>query len=802
MANDRLLSELDWSGTELGAIEDWPAERRAVVQTALGSLFPICLAWGDDLVQIYNDGYNRIYGDKHPGAFGAKAVESWPEIWEFLKPALDRVKAEKQAHLFRDHLLPLQKSRSLEECYFTFCYSPIFAADGRVEGIMSVAVETTQEAIEMRRRPLTTLVIEAAREDPHPISTKLKETVEDNVLDAKSALVFKENTKGHPVEWALRCEGGCEGRILSAITAVPERPAFGVVTFEETSAGSEHADFLGYVTFTSIDGHSRKTLVLWPSALVTQESLTDLLFKLDKRLRAATEHLITLGNIKDELAQSDLVYRFLFENTLDGVVFSSPDMHGKGTETIIGVNKAACAMLGYEAEEMIGMRRDDFFFAEDERVMSAISERAQQKVFKGELVFRHKSGRPVTLEITSILSGLRSGQRRSMSILRDWTQELNVERERAERSRLESIAQMTGGIAHDFNNLLTVIVSAAEHLDAGIADLDQKEVVRDILTASSRAANLTSQLLAYARRQNLQPMSIDVNAAIRQIERLAQTVVGKDVQIHYDYSRRNLIADVDLAQLTSALVNLIKNASDAMDGRGRIVVTTRAEQGGETLVRLSLPPGKYVAITVQDTGSGIGSKILPRVFDPFFTTKADQGGSGLGLSMVQGFARQSGGEIMLQPAPGGGTLARLFLPHGLGTAKQITQSSVARPAGDIGHGFDVLVADDDPLIRRQVTRILQSLDMTYIEAGTGAEAIELLKKLPRLVLTDLAMPGSQTGIDVIHACLEARPRIPVIVMSGFAADPRWTAASVRADVVMTKPFSRDELVGSIGKLLN
>lgn len=801
MENVRLLAEFDWSQTELGAIEDWPAERRAVVQTALGSLFPIWLAWGDDLVQIYNDGYNRIYGDKHPGAFGAKAVESWPEIWEFLKPALDRVKAEKQPHLFRDHLLPLQKSQSVEECYFTFCYSPIFAADGSVEGVMSVAVETTQEAIDMRRRPLTTLIIEAAPKDPHPISTKLKETVEDNVLDAKSALVFKENTEVHPVEWALRCEGGCEDRILSAITAVPERPAFGVVTLEERSAGSEHADFLGYVTFTSIDGHSRKTLVLWPSALVTQESLTDLLFKLDKRLRVATEHLITLGNIKDELAHSDLVYRFLFENTLDGVVFSSPDMHGKGTETIIGVNKAACAMLGYEAEEMIGMRRDDWFFADDERVMSAISERAQQKVFKGELVFRHKSGRPVTLEITSILSGLRSGQRRSMSILRDWTQELNVERERAERSRLESIAQMTGGIAHDFNNLLTVIVSAAEHLEACIADLDQKEVVSDILTASSRAANLTSQLLAYARRQNLEPMSVDVNAAIRQIGRLAQTVVGKDVQIHYDYSRRSLTADVDLAQLTSALVNLIKNASDAMEGRGRVVVTTRVEQDAETLAKLALRPGKYVSISVRDTGVGISSKNLPRIFDPFFTTKAGQGGSGLGLSMVQGFARQSGGDIMLQSAPGGGTLARLFLPQRVRSAKQAARSGVTRATGDIAHGFDVLVVDDDPLIRRQVTRLLTRLDVTHAEAGTGAEAIELLKMRPKLVLTDLAMPGAETGIEVASACLQAIPRIPVIVMSGFAADPRWTAASVRADVSLTKPFSRDELLRAIKKAL-
>lgn len=695
MNNFTLLNQFDWSKTTLGAFEQWPAERRALVQTVLGSTFPIWLALGADLVQIYNDGYNRIYGDKHPEAFGANALESWPEIWEFLRPALESVKLKKQPHEFLDHLLPLKKTSHIEECYFSFCYSPIFSADGAVEGVMSIAVETTQEAIEKRRQPLINLVVDASSSDPHPISNKLRELLEDNELDAKAALVLKENSLGNPVEWAMRCQGALSSTIASHVTLTAVRRPYGVIVVDEPHRNADYADFLGFLRFTAIDGKSKKTLVLWPSALVKESTFVDFIVRLQERLRAATQQLISLGSVKEELAQSDLVYRFLFENTLDGVIFSSADLHGEGAQRVIAANKAACDMLGYEAEEIIGMHRDDFFFTEDNRLASALVERSKQNAFKGELLFRHKSGRPVNLEITSILSNLRSGERRSMSILRDWGQEFNVERERAERSRLESIAQMTGAISHDFNNLLTVIGSAAEHLDACIADTAQKDVLSDILTASSRAAKLTSQLLAYARRQNLQPLSVDVNLSIQQIERLVQTVVGKNVHFQFDYSRENPVAEIDVSQLTSALVNLVKNASDAINGEGRITIITGLERHEETLSRLSLRPGGYVTIAVSDNGIGIAPKLLPRIFDPFFTTKSGLGGSGLGLSMVQGFARQSGGDIVVESSPGAGTIATLYFPSGA----SLPQANAAeRVHGTIEavSGKDVLIVDDGP----------------------------------------------------------------------------------------------------------
>ncbi|WP_426232205.1 ATP-binding protein [Pararhizobium sp. DWP3-4] len=795
-----LLEQFDWSKTALGAFEQWPAERRSLVKTALGSTFPIWLALGKDLTQIYNDGYNRIYGDKHPKAFGAPAIESWPEIWEFLKPALDRVKLERQPYQFSDHLLPLKKKDRIEECYFSFCYSPVFSADGGVEGVMAIALETTQDSIEKRRQPLINLIVEVSSSEPHPISKKLCELLEHNELDAKSALVLKENSPEDSVEWALRCQGGLAGEIASIYALTSTRKPYDIVAMEKAHRNSDHADFLGFVRFTAADGKSQKVLVLRPSALVTEKSLLDLLTKLEKRLQVVTQQLVSIGSIKDELAQSDLVYRFLFENTLDGVMFTSPDLRGQGAQRIIAANKAACDMLGYDPDEIVGMHRDDFFFPEDDELELAVAERAQQQVFTGELIFRHKSGRPIKLEITSIISNLQSGQTRAMSILRDWEQEFNVERERAERSRLESIAQMTGGISHDFNNLLTVILSAAEHLDGSITDPDQKDVVGDILTASSRAAKLTSQLLAYSRRQNLQPAAVDINFSIQQIERLVRTVGGKEVQFQFDYSRRNLVAEIDVAQLTSALINLIKNASDAIDGQGLVAISTRLDQSKTMLSGLSLRPGKYVTIAVRDNGVGIPPKVLPRIFDPFFTTKSNLGGSGLGLSMVQGFARQSGGDIVVESAPGAGTTATLYIPAGTSRPK----AKVIEPANHVVEavsGKDVLIVDDDPLIRRQVALILKSIGLTCREAGTGAEAIDLLNARPQLVLTDLAMPGERTGADVVEACRQAVPHIPVIVMSGLASDQRWASALLRAGETLAKPFSREDLVAAIERNL-
>lgn len=800
MENVTLLAEFDWSHTELGPIQQWPDERRALIATILRSTFPICLALGDSNILVYNDGYNRILGDKHPSAFGSLASEFWSEIWGFVKPALDRVKTEKAPVQFNDYLLPLLKEKKPEECYFTFCYSPIFSATGNVNGVMSIAMETTLETISERRKSLTNFTIDPASDDLHPISDKLWELLQQNEVDAKAALVFRANAPSNPIEWSLRCCDHVLEKLVSVANQVQQGVRSGIVDLDDRSYDSQFADFIAFITFTAADGKGLKTLVLWPAALVTEASMLDLISKLEKKLNLATKQLVSLGQIKDELAQNDLLYKFLFENATDGVAYTSNDLDGTGPETIIAVNRAICEMIGYDAEEMIGMSRDELFFAEDEQLQTALSERAQNNIFKGELTFRHKSGRAVDVEIISFMTELNTGQRRSISILRDLSERIQKERELAERSRLETIAQMTSGISHDFNNLLTVVLSSAEHLDTVISDVDQKDVIRDILTASNRAANLTSQLLAYSRRQNLRPATVEINSAIKEIERLVQSVGGKGVRVRYDYSRRHLFADVDLAQFTSALINLIKNATDAMSGRGRITVATRLKKVGASSSQIKLRPGKYIEISVRDNGVGIAPKLLQRVFDPYFTTKPHKGGSGLGLSMVQGFSRQSGGDVAISSEVGKGTITTLYIPSNPTAASQ-TKIETNRDRVKVRGSNDVLIVDDDHLVRKQVARVLKSLNISFIEANTGEEGMELLKLHPKLVITDLVMPGKRTGAEIVEACKRASPTIPVILMSGFAADPRWKFASTEATTTLSKPFSRKALVAAIESIL-
>lgn len=796
MENVQLFASTDWAKTELGPLSTWPDEMRGLVETALQTHFPVCLAWGDELVQIYNDGYNRIYGDKHPRSFGSPARDSWPEIWPFLKPALDTVRGERRAHQFTNYLLPLRKSEAIEECYFTFCYSPIVAANGSVSGVMSIAMETTREAIDSRRFSLTNLIVDAASYEPSPISFKLRDHLADNEIDAKMAFVLHSYAGKVHVEWVLRGDEAFATYCSSVLEKEDPNPC-GIIELPHVPhLRRGYADYLGYVRFRSVGGDGTKCLMLWPSDLVTKESMLDLVKRVEARLRAMVSQLENFSRIRNELAQSDLLYRFLFENTVDGVVYSSTGQDVSSDEVIRVVNEAASSLLGYGLDEMVGMKREDFFFSEDEELKSALMQRSEHNVFNGELTFRHKSGRPLTLDITSVLVELNAKERRSISILRDVSRKVRQERERAEISRLEAIAKMTSGISHDFNNLLTIILASAEHLNASLYDPAQKEIVCDIVTASHRAANLTSQLLAYSRKQNFHSSLVEVNAAIHEIERLLRGLVPKEIDIIYNYAGLRLVAFLDLAQFTSAIVNMVKNADEALPAGGGILISTAGVEIGESESTSQLKSGKYVAVTISDTGEGIPRSIMTRIFDPFFTTKGNKGGSGLGLSMVQGFARQTGGDIQIQSEVGKGTTARIYLPwrdHATATAEPQHIDAKRAPSTD-GH---VLVVDDDPLIRRQITRILRSLGMKYAEAGSAVNALELIRKRPRLVISDLVMPGAMSGLDVVEACRRDDPPIPVILMSGFAADVQWEGATSDHPSMISKPFSRDLIVCAI-----
>ena len=350
----------------------------------------------------------------------------------------------------------------------------------------------------------------------------------------------------------------------------------------------------------------------------------------------------------------------------------------------------------------------------------------------------------------------------------------------AQSQRLEAIGQLTGGIAHDFNNLLTVVVGGSETLAAepGLSYV-AREMVTLISQAAMRGAELTHRLLAFARKQVLQPEAIDLGTAMEHFTSLLERTLGEDIAIASRVEEGLPLADVDAGEFENAILNLAINARQAMPSGGTLSLDARGLVLDEaySAADSEIQPGSYVVVSVSDTGQGIPADVLPRIFEPFFTTKSRGEGSGLGLAMVWGFAKQSGGTVTVYSEVGLGTTFRLYLPVST-QGQPATAPASASPAASArrtttsGTGHHVLLVEDDGLVRRFAADRLRSLGYAVTEAGSGPEALKVLDSLPdlALLLTDVIMPGGLSGRDLADAVVALRPGTPVLFASGYAED--------------------------------
>jgi len=387
------------------------------------------------------------------------------------------------------------------------------------------------------------------------------------------------------------------------------------------------------------------------------------------------------------------------------------------------------------------------------------------------------------------------------------------ERERAEAAlaraqRLEAIGQLTGGVAHDFNNLLTVIVG---NLELIARTDDAPERIRRLsaaaLAAAERGERLTRQLLAFARRQTLRPEVADTNRLIREGEALARRAVGEAVDIQLDLDATLGPCRIDVAQFEAALLNLVVNARDATPAGGRITITTREinlSNGNVPEappdVPSDLPPGRYVVVTVRDTGTGIAPEVLPRVFEPFFTTKDVGRGSGLGLSQVYGFVRQSGGQVRVHSVIGQGTAVEVWLPRSADDLPILGSIPEEDANGLRGAGETVLVVEDDADVRAMAVEALQGLGYRVLVAADGVEAQKLLEggASVDLLFTDVVMPHGVTGTDLARRMRRERPDLRLLLTSGYTT--RRCAADdpgVPSPLLLPKPYRRDALARAV-----
>jgi CheY-like chemotaxis protein len=369
---------------------------------------------------------------------------------------------------------------------------------------------------------------------------------------------------------------------------------------------------------------------------------------------------------------------------------------------------------------------------------------------------------------------------------------------------MEAIGNLTGGMAHDFNNLLGIIIGNLDLLsDHARLDPADRDLLHDALDAASRGADLTRRLLAFARRQPLQPRRIEMNQMVAGIAGLLGRTLGEHIPISLNLADDIWPVRADPAQLEAALVNLATNARDAMPGGGRLIIATGNRQLDEdyAATHAELTPGDYVLIEVSDTGTGIPPEILAHIFEPFFTTKEPGQGTGLGLSMVFGFVKQSGGHLNVYSEPGAGTTFRLYLPRDRQGAETAAPSEVKASAA--GSGETVLVVEDNPGMRRVVQRQLTELGYRVIEADGAAAALAVMEREPpSLLFSDIVMPGEMNGIALAREARARWPAIRVILTSGFP-DTRLGGDS---DVVpgirlLSKPYRRAELAEALREAL-
>jgi PAS domain S-box-containing protein len=397
-------------------------------------------------------------------------------------------------------------------------------------------------------------------------------------------------------------------------------------------------------------------------------------------------------------------------------------------------------------------------------------------------------------------------QRGAVTVFRDVTAERETERLLRQSQKMDAIGQLTGGVAHDFNNILTVIMTTIEILADAVADRPQLAMIaRMIDEAAGRGAALTQQLLAFARKQPLQPRKTDVNALILGAVKLLRPTLGEHMEIECELDEATLPALVDQSQLTTALINLALNARDAMPNGGKLTIASGNIVLDDSHADMTneVKPGAYVVMSVTDTGVGIPAAIRDKVFEPFFTTKGAGRGTGLGLSTVYGFVKQSGGHIKLVSDEGRGSTVTIYLPSMDAQAEDVPAGPPVVPSR--GGREAILVVEDDGLVRANVVAQLESLGYSTLAAQNASEALSLLDLGHRidLLFTDIVMPGVMNGRQLAEEVVKRLPATKVLYTSGYSEDAIVHHGRLDPDVLLLpKPYRKSDLDHMVRRALD
>jgi PAS domain S-box-containing protein len=507
------------------------------------------------------------------------------------------------------------------------------------------------------------------------------------------------------------------------------------------------------------------------------------------------------------LRESAARLRAVVDTAVDGVILI--DAQG----LIIKFNPACENLFKYRASEVTGrnvrMLMPAPYRAEHDGYIRNFLTSGERKIIGigREVVGQRKDGSTFPMDL-SVGEAKQDGESIFVGIIHDLSDRKRTEAQLIQAQKMEAVGQLSGGIAHDFNNLLTVIVGNAEHLSEQLVPRpDLKRLADDICGAGERGAELTQRLLSFGRKQTLRPVATECNKLLDSMHKLLRRTLREDIEIKTDFDSELRSAFADPAQLESAVLNLALNAQDAMSAGGRLSIST-ANASLDFLdhnVHPEVRVGEYVVIAITDNGEGMSRAVLDRVFEPFFTTKDVGKGSGLGLSMVYGFAKQSNGHVSIYSEPGLGTTVRLYLPAVTEKANVVASLPPSVTPEISQRGVEtVFIVEDDPFVRSYAVMSLQSLGYRVTSAVDGNDALQKLGTDIQvdLLFTDIVMPGGINGWELAELARRARPDLRVLLTSGYALETLSAQGHLRDGAfILTKPYRKAELARRLREAL-
>ena len=846
-----IIRAFDWGRTPLGSPAGWPQSLRTALRILLTTHHSACVFWGPELLCFYNDAYQRSLGpERHPAMLGAPLRQVWSETWSVMGPQMERVMSGGGSTWAEDHLVVIPRLGQREEIYWTYSFSPIddAGAASSVGGVMVLCMETTKKVRAERQLAFQLALSDKLRSlgDTSEIMLTAAEMVGQQ-LGAER--VGYGEIEGSGKSALIVCDWTAPG--MASLAGQHRLADFGVTLVEELQAGRimrwEDAfddpltiDANGEDAYRAIGARSGITVPLikggrlvgalyvhqaeprrWTDdevrlaretaertwEAVERARAENALRKLNATLEQRVEDAIAQRKLWGELLDSVTAlvaavgndYRFLAMNK----AYADRFEHRLGVRPKVGESLLELMKVQREQLALSGSRwsralaGEEFTMIEPAAPSDGDLDRSYEITYTS---LRDRSGRVI---------GAFQYAQDVTERLRDQQRLTEAEESLRQAQKMEAVGQLTGGIAHDFNNLLTGIIGSLDMMQRKLArgqQIDVNAYVSAAMTAANRAAALTHRLLAFSRRQALDPRPVHANRLVLGMEELLRRTLGEAIALEFVENPDLWVTRCDQNQLESALLNLTINARDAMPQGGKLIIQTSNEHladAHEAKLR-DVMPGDYVAISVCDTGVGMSPDVMSRAFDPFFTTKPIGQGTGLGLSMIYGFTRQSGGYAKIQSEVAKGTTVKLYLPRYYGenesaqepTLPQVTLLPAAREEV-------VLVVEDEQVVRDLVVDLLAELGYRSLQAvdGPSGLAIALSDVRIDLLISDVGLPGFN-GRQLADAACVHRPDLKVLFITGYAHN-----AAVSNDLLapgmqmITKPFALDTLAERIRDMI-